>query len=283
MAKNTKIKYSSTQLAKDLATSTVTQARINLFDPSYFTNNTHLLKEGDTVTLKKRVTETPWGSCEIIGTRLTQAHKSVLESIISVHHGLFKHENEDITLLVRVPEVLEYMNKKNHHDVFYGLLKDMCLTQIKVVTKKVNIEGHIIQGFRWSNVPDPKVRVSANNVNKGWNPNYFAITIGAAFLKIYEQDLNINYPGLVAEINRLRYGESMAAVRFLLTQSKDTQYVTDCDKLMSYIGAINQNTSRQTKSKILAKFKSEAEKLAFFGITFDDNRILFNKPDAVYF
>jgi len=271
-------------LLNNLPTSTVTQARVNLFAPTSFTNNTHLLKDGDHVVLTKKVTENAWGKCEIIGTKLTQAHKSALESIIACYTGLYKHENGDITLLVRLPEVLNMMGKKNHHSVFYGLLKDMSLTLVSIVTKKVTIVGHIVQGYRWSNIPDPKVRDSNKNVREGWDATHFAITLGAAFIAIYEQDLNISYPDLVPAINKLRYGETMSVVRFLLTQSKgSTDYNTDCDKLLTYIGAIDDNTSRQTKSKLRIKLQSEAETLAQFGITFDGYKIRFAKPKGVYF
>lgn len=279
MVRHSKGKSSSIQNnSKPFPTSTVTQSRVNLFDATYRSNKTHLLEDGDAVVMKKRITETSWGKCEVIGMSLTQAHKCALEAMITSYEAIYQHDTGEITLLVRVSDALKIMKTKNNHSWFYGLLKDLCLTQVKIQTKKLLIEGHIVNEFYWSTIPDTKTRSSAKNVATEWNQTLLGVTLGNAYLQLYQDDLNIYYPKLVRDISSLRYGESMALVRFLITQQ--SIYSIKFDTLYEIICG---STTRQKKSKVKKNINSESDKLIQFGISFDGKMFHYQKPTEVFF
>lgn len=192
------------QTGNSLPTSTVTQARVRLFEPTQRPS----MRNGDW-------TETAWGKCRISG-RLGQRHADVLETCMRMHESIRVDEDPNdstpgITLLIDPARIRRELGSGQYsQEQLWLLLGDLRSATIEIVAPGMHIMGGLL------NHVEKSQRTVHNPLTKG-ERYLWRLPLGKALIQLIQIDNPLWYkPG---PLTKLQYGISQAVARHVLTHT----------------------------------------------------------------
>lgn len=238
-------------------TSTVLQARVNIYQP-----NRCPLK------LKGQWMETRFGRCRVTG-RLGQRHADVVESILYVAERRRDISDGGVELLVDPAKLRRTLSDSQYSDGrLKKLLVELRAATVEIVTPEMERTGdRIIGGLVDHVIPSPMTR---HNPLTGGKRNLWRVRLGVALVMLLEQDLSLYYQP--APIARLQYGISQAVARYVLTHKRDPAGGWHLDTLIKAVSGAG--VSSKTMSNHRTRIKEDVVKLRCLGIDIDsENRV----------
>lgn len=217
--------------------------------------------------------KTKWGTAFVTGD-ITQIHRGILDAI-------FAHAIDSKVLNTGAIEILFdpfVITKVTHSSRDYqwlagrdnSIFRDMQVAIVEIVEKNGNRHvGGIISEWRES-----KRHASMPGGVLTGDRALLAVTISAAWMRLYNSTLTVDYRDLIPAISSLKSGVLQALVRFCLTHRNMNMQLDD---ILGYIGAVDETTQERTIQRVI-KAVCEAD-LSKFGIQVK-NRIVFYKQHA---
>lgn len=187
---------------KVVATSTVLQARVMVYQPS----QRPIESTGEWMS-------TSFGRCRVNG-RLGQRHADIVESMLYIAEKRRDIEDGGIELLVD-PAYLRRMlsDSQYSYDRIKKLLIELRSATIEIVTPEMEASGDLIIGGLIDHViPSSKKRYDPLT---GGERNLWRVRLGVALVMLLERDLSLHYTP--APIARLQHGVSQAVARHVLS------------------------------------------------------------------
>jgi hypothetical protein len=232
----------------DYPTTTVTPARVRLFQPS----QRPTARRGDWI-------ETAWGRVRVSG-RLGQRHADVYEAIR--HTALDSRERDGQTdLLVDPARVRRALGQQYSYSTLWRLLDEIMQAVIEIDTPSVRGLGHLIDS-----VTESKKR--AHDPLTGGERTLWVVRLGLAARALDQYDIPLYHDP--APIARLQHGISQAVARHVLTHAQMPRGGWTLDGLIVAVsGALDEKALAKARYRV----RSDAAGLAELGIEIDDDRV----------
>jgi hypothetical protein len=232
-------------------TSTATQARVALFQPS----QRPIQKTGEWI-------DTAWGRCMVSG-RLGQRHADIIESLFFVAEKKRVLTDGGVEILVDPAKVRTTLSDSGYsHARLWSHLREIMAAVIEIQTNDFRVMGHIIDSVLESPAtrPDPLT---------GGKRHMWRVRIGSAFVGLIGADLHIYRDP--APIARLQHGITQAVARHILTHTKEPRGGWHIDNIIEVVsgGEITNQSMRDGRRRI----RAESAKLLDLGISIDGDRI----------
>ncbi len=250
-----------------LMTAPVLASRCPVFAPS--------IRQGRTDWSVK----TPWGSASVEGN-ITQTHRNILDAIFAfaidtkeMHTGAIEVLVDPYVIATKTHSSRDY--KWLADKMSQSILRDMKDAMVCVEDERgLRHIGGIVSEWREANrrVPMPGGALSGDRP-------LLAITISAAWMRLYRSTLTVSYPDLIPAISKLNRGVLQALVRFCLTHR---QLNMRLDEALRHIGAITETTSR-TRRFASIKTVTNSAVLSYFGIAIKEGVVRYEQHDLVRF
>ena len=235
-----------------LPTSTVSPARVQLYEPSQrptYRDGTHCII-------------TPWGKCKVAG-RLGQRHADVMDALLFNAHMKRRLSDGAIELLVDPAKVRRSLSDNQYS---YSQIEKL-LREIRGATITIDLpqfDSPIIGGLIDHVVPCEAPGAPLHNPLSGEKRNWWSVRIGIAMRLLLANDLTLFYNP--APIARLKHGITQAVARHVLTHRMSPPAGWHIDSL---IGAVTDNPSADVLKKSRARLVEEADDLKKMGIEID--------------
>jgi hypothetical protein len=221
---------------------TTTEAKLNLFAP------VDKIQKPEGYKIYTDVYEDEKCKISISGTRLTQIHRDILD--IALFYGNSDVENHIIQrvpvrtfTLYEIQEHLQHKSRKNQawlKEKFQDLKRATIIIRSK--ENKEDIEFNIIRAARYSN----KIQG-------------YVLVFEELYFSFFEKEIGVNYKALLPKILQLRYPQTKAVVRYLLSFSKGHQI--GIDNILQKIGIMGGGRNiRIHKKNVLAELKKVGKK-----------------------
>jgi hypothetical protein len=242
----------------DYPTTTVTPARVRLFQPS----QRPTARRGDWI-------ETAWGRVRVSG-RLGQRHADVYEALR--HTALDSRERDGQTdLLVDPARVRRALGQYYSYSTLWRLLDEIMQAVVEIDAPGVRGLGHLIDS-----VTESKKR--ARDPLTGGERTLWVVRLGLAARALDERDLPLHYDP--APIARLQHGISQAVARHVLTHATKPRGGWTLDGL---IVAVAGEIKGQAMADARHRVRADAAALAEIGIEIDGDRVrrAAQRPDDI--
>jgi len=243
----------------DYPTTTVTPARIRIFQPSQRPTT----RRGDWI-------ETTWGRVRVSG-RLGQRHADVYEAIR--HTALDSRERDGQTdLLVDPARVRRALGQHYSYSTLWRLLDEIMQATIEIDAPGLRGIGHLIDS-----VTEAKRRVR-NPLTAGGERALWVVRLGLAAKALDERDLPLHYDP--APVARLQHGISQAIARHVLTHKDEPRGGWTLDGLITAVaGEIDEKALAKARHRV----RTDAEGLSEIGIEIDGDRVrrIPQRPDRI--
>jgi len=233
-------------------TSTITQARLMLFQPSQRPK----YREGNWL-------ETPFGRCRVIG-RLGQRHADLLEAILYCAEDSRAISDGGVELLVDPANVRKTLSDSRYSFAqMEKLLVELCAAIITIKRPQfdVPIAGHLIDHR------DPSIKTRPDPLTGGAR-NLWKVRLGKALVELLERDLALYYNP--APIARLRHGIGQAVARHVLSHKNEPAGGWFLDTvILAVSGEISGKALRDARFRL----REDVERLEQIGIVIDGGRV----------
>lgn len=250
---------------KNLMTAPVLASRCPVFSPS--------IRQGKT---DWKVT-TKWGSASVVGN-ITQTHRGILDAIFAnaidtkmTNTGAVEILFDPYTIAKATHSSRDYKWLADRRD---SIFRDMQVASVEIIEDDgCRHVGGIISEWRES-----KRRVAMPGGAFAGDRALMAVTISAAWMKLYSSTLTVGYRDLIPAISSLNSGVLQALVRFCLTHREINMCL---DEVLMHIGAIDTNTHERTRQRIV-KTVLDAD-LSNFGIQIHNGIVYYRQHNLVRF
>lgn len=244
------------QLFDDLPTSTVHQARLQVFEPTRRPK------------LQTREIATPWGSAIVMG-KLGQAHADVLESIFSQADDWKQMENGSVQVLVDPYRVRTTASggKQGSYEQLNTLVNEImaAVIEMNVPARNMKIKGHVIDEVAASKITK-KSRLG--NVTGSEERQMWRVTVSRSFMQLIGGDLRLHYdPKPIAQLTT---GIAQAVARHVATHSQQPPGGWHIDGLIKAVGAGKDSIAIRNRRRELL---GDSEGLKNLGLLIEDGRI----------
>ena len=250
----------------DLPTTTVHQARLQLFQP---TRRPRLVS---------REIQTPWGIGHIVG-KTGQAHADVMEAIFKCSHKNRCDSDKNsptfgaIEILVD-PHAIRKIAAGKQGGQLSGQQLDVLLTDLMQVVISLSgndvypmRKGHIIDEVIESKVEAPTIKQAIKN--KDGKRFYWYIRISPTFTQFIANDLHLYYDP--SPIAKLETGIAQAIARHVATHKTQPPGGWHVDTMLASVGV--DTTSSVTMRNRRRELQKDADGLKKLGITIENGRI----------
>jgi len=243
--------YEQFALFDDLPTTTVHQARLQIFQPTR--------RPKDQI----RVIESPWGSAVIDG-KLGQAHADFLESIF--FHAEKKRQLEDGRIQILIdPHTIRMIlggGKQCSGEQLTKVQDEIMkvLVEVKIPDQDIDEKGHIIDLIEKSSFTK---RNPLGGQRQMWR-----VTISRPFVRLMGKDLGLHYNP--APIACLTTGVAQAVARHCATHKNQPTGGWHIDGLIKVVGCSEKEQSMKDRRRDLQKDK---DGLKHLGLIVEDGRI----------
>lgn len=246
------------KVTKVTPTSTVTQARVRLYQPSQRPR----LRSGDWV-------ETSFGRCRVIG-RLGQRHADLVEAILYCAEKRRDVADGGVELLVDPARLRKTLSDSRYSFAqIEKLLAELRAATITIETPQFDFP--IIGGLIDHVIPSPMTRPDPLT---GGERNLWRVRLGTALVMLLERDLSLYYDP--SPIARLRYGISQAVARYILTHKTEPPGGWHLD---TAIVAVAGECSSQDIRNSRRRLKEDADQLKALGLVLEGDRIRKKRAD----
>ena len=218
--------------------------------------------------------ETVYGKASVKG-KLTQIHRNLLDAIFGFALEVDRMHTGAMEILVDPYTIATKTGSSRDYAWLRSKLHDMKVADVDIVdVNGIPHHGGIVSEWRISTrkVPlPPGGKASGARV-------LLAITISAAWMRLYNSTLTVGYRDLISKVAELQSGVLQALVRYCLTQRELNK---EMDEVLREIGAIYATTKKENPRKYerVRKTVFDAD-LSLFGIVIR-NEIVFYKQHAV--
>jgi hypothetical protein len=242
----------------DYPTTTVTPARVRLFQPS----QRPVARRGEWI-------ETPWGRVRVSG-RLGQRHADIYEAIR--HTALDSRERDSQTdLLVDPARVRRALGQHYSYSTLWRLLDEIMQAVVEIDAPSVRGLGHLIDS-----VVESKRRV--RDPLTGGERTLWVVRLGLAARALDQHDIPLYHNP--APVARLQHGISQAVARHVLSHKSEPRggWVLD-----GIIVAVAGEIKGQAMADARRRVRSDAAGLAELGIEIDGDRVrrMAQRPDGM--
>jgi hypothetical protein len=221
---------------------------------------------------------TKWGKIRI-KARLGQQHADVFEAICHEFEARtpLECEMEDgrIKLLVDPAKI----KRKSRQKDLKNILTDLRAAVIEIIEPpNLQCMGGLIDYIDFARKPDGSYITKRNPL--GGERRMWRVDLGKAFCKLIQKDIWINYdPKPIAE---LRHGITQAAVRFILSHSRNSGPKINKWKIDTVITAVSGDISSQELRDRRREILKDKENLNNMGIKIENGYIFTtNKKESV--
>jgi len=218
---------------------------------------------------------TDWNITTIYGTasvrgKLTQIHRNILDAIFGFALAIDQMQTGAMEILVDPFVIATQTGSSRDYKWLESKLADMKAADVKIVDAEgLPHRGGIVSEWRVS-----KRRVAMPGGALQGDRALLAITISAAWMRLYNNSLTVGYRDLIKPIAELETGVLQALVRYCLTHRELNKKLDD---ILTEIGAIGPTTGLR-KHERARKSVIDAD-LSKFGIKVK-NEIVFYKKHA---
>ncbi len=239
-----------------LPTTTVSQARMQLFQPTR--------KPKD---LERTIT-TAWGTATIHG-KIGQAHADFVEAVCKNAKD-FTRTGDGLKVLVDPQTIRRSMDRGTREGRYslssiWALAKDLRETSLMINAPKLGVR--VLAGIVDS-VTEAPVKVVAKN---GEERALWVVRFSTAFAQLLADDLALSYdPSGIAE---LKSGVAQAIARLVLTHAGHPNGGWQIDSLLRAVGAIGEGDGNATLRKKRFEVAGDAEGLSKLGIHLENGRV----------
>ncbi len=249
-------------------TSTVSQSRVPIFAP--------VTRKAPNKVSRGNVTfKTSWGTCTIQDCQLTQVHRDFIDSILTYHDNITRHDTGDITYYVKPYAIMKKMGWSRPNTTWFNkIIEELRTTTLHLhelswrITVGIVIRHKYISSY-----------INQNSSKFGQEMPY-AVQFSSEFLKIFQLETRVHYPRLLDSVLAIESPLIRALVRYCFTHNN---VFIRLDNLLEILGAIdNQMSSRARRAK-LAELRNSTDLLSIFGITISGEILRYKKHDYVYF
>lgn len=218
--------------------------------------------------------ETPFAIATVKG-KLTQIHRNLLDAACAFAIDYRTLENGALEVLVDPYTIATKTGSSRDYKWLESKLHDMKVADVDIVDLKNDLRHHggIVSEWR-----EAKRRVPMPGGKLTGDRPLLAITISAAWMRIYSSTLTVQYKDLIESIARLPSGVQQALVRYCLTNRELNKQL---ESVLVEIGAITPATSRRQRFAILKEIR-EAN-LSFFGIEIRNDIVFYKQHKSVTF
>lgn len=246
---------------KKLPTSTVTQHRVALYQP----------------TQRPRARaggwqETAFGRCRVTG-RLGQRHADLVESVLYCAEETHKMPDGGVLLLVDPARVRSTLSDSKYSlEQMQKLFVELRAAVIEIETPQLSKTGDkIIGGLVDHVVPSPMTR---HDPRTGGERHLWVVRLGVALVMLLDRDLALYRDP--APLARLTHGISQAVARHALTHSNAPRGGWRLDTLIAAAGGATDGAALR---KDRARVRADAAGLVAAGLVIDGDRVRFVKKD----
>lgn len=235
-----------------LPTSTVHQARLQMFESSRRPKNT------------EREIVTAWGTAVVKG-KLGQGHADVLEAMFHEAEDWRRTDEGQFQLLVDPYKLRTVANggKQGSHEQLVTVLKDImaAVIDLKIHATRKRVLGHIIDQV----VESP---TTAPNPLDGKERHLWRVTVGPAFVGLLGGDLHLHYdPKPIAALGT---GIAQAVARHVATHRNQPPGGWHLDGLIHAVGAGGTSVAMRNRRREIGK---DAEGLRALGLVIEGGRL----------
>ena len=216
---------------------------------------------------------TPWGSASVRGN-ITQIHRNILDAIFAYALDTKPMSTGAIEVLVDPYVIATKTGSSRDYQWLQRKLHDLKIADVEIIDEHgLRHSGGIVSEWREANrrVPMP------GGALHGDRP-LLAITISAAWMRLYSSALTVSYRELLPAIAVLRHGVLQALVRFCITHRVLNMPL---DNALRYIKAIDDKTTKR-QYYLTRKIVIDAD-LKQFGIEIQNNVVLYKQHELVRF
>jgi hypothetical protein len=241
-----------------LPTSTVSQARLQVFEPTRFP--THGVRQ---------VSTDAWGSATIRG-KLGQGHADFVEAVL--HHANYWEELDSGQLFVEVDPYRVRVSmgggKEFSHRGMWNLARDLCAATLELDIKR---NGLRVMGSIINHVEGPAKATDtlasargARGARESWQ---LKVTFSAAYVRLLAGDFRRDYDP--EPIARLKHGVTQAIVRHCKTHEAPILGWWHIDTLIGWVGAKTSGQALRDRRRFI---KEDASLLPEVGFEYDPAR-----------
>lgn len=237
-----------------LATTTVTPARLRVFQPSQ--RPIMLAAQGEWV-------ETPWGQCRVHG-RLGQRHADLYEGARWCAEESRRREDGGISLLVDPAKLRRALGDgaEYSHQRLWVLLREIMSAVVEIKTRDIKAVGHLIDEAVESTKnsrPDPLT---------GQMRPLWVIRLGSVAAALDRQDLPLSYDP--RPLVRLQFGISQAVARHCLTHRQEPHGGWMLDRLIEVVAGPQ---SEQGMCNARHRLRKDAAGMLTLGLLIQGERV----------
>ena len=250
---------------KHLPTTTVTPARVRLFQPTQRPAS----RAGEWI-------ETSWGKCKVDG-RLGQRHADLLEAILYCAERARPEDAGTLKLLIDPARVRQVMSDDRYSlQQLWRLLRELRECTIDVETPTMHIMGGVIESAEHTE------ELTRRDPLTGGERRLWTVRLGKAWVELMRLDLPLRYDP--SPITRLRHGISQAIARHVLTHRGEPQGGWVIDGL---IGAVAGDLDGQARRDARRRLREDKAGLVGAGVTVCGDRVhrlrplVAHSPDGV--
>lgn len=236
-------------------TCSVQEIRLPLFAPvKQVTHNSHIY-ENFINNKKTRKVKTQWGSVNVKNFILTQKHRDILDLIALYSKNIKRLEDGRIALSFSISKILKaYEDSGNNYVWFRSILEELMGAVIMIIDSKgKKYYFHIISAMKFDERGD-----------------FAGIILSNEYLAFYSDTLAINYNREIMKILSIQSSFIRALVRFFISH---IQVNISFEDLLLALG-VDESSDRYIRS-LKKHVKDNAKILDYFGIKFDDYRLMF--------
>jgi hypothetical protein len=222
---------------------------------------------------------TPYGSVSVMGD-ITQTHHNILDAIFGFALDSRTFQSGAVEVLVDPFIVTSKTGSCRDYKWLDSVLEDMKKSMVRL---KDNNGGEHVGGIvsEWRKTKEKGVVVPLPGGCMKGVRTLLAVTISAAWMRLYNTTLTVGYRDLIPAISALKSGVAQALVRFCLTHRVVNMKL---DEVLQHIGAIEETTKQANPRKYnrVHKIVAEAD-LTLFGIEIKNRVVTYRQHDLVRF
>ncbi len=238
-----------------VAPTTTAEVKLNLFAP------VDKILDKEKYQMETVVYDDDKHSVTVSGTRLTQIHRDILD--IALFHGSYKLEEEvEENVPIRtfsLHQIQKHLNHKQKNNQAWLKKKFQEIKRATIIlydkVEDEDIEFNII-------------RVAKRSHKLG----EFVLVMEDLYMAMFEKQVSINYKELLPDILALKYPQTKAIVRYMISHQAGHQI--NIDKLLRKVGVQGEQRNFEKHRKhVLEELKEVGEQFNITLIkTTDDNR-----------